>query len=528
MSQQAGGAAVVAALEAVGVDLVFGITGTHNLEIYRALATSSITHVTPRHEQGAGYAADGYARVGGRPAACVTTGGPGLTNIVTAVATAHADSVPLLVIAPGAPRGTEGADLGLLHEVRDQRGLMGSVVNHAVRATSPEHAAAAIQDAVVRMQTGRPRPEYVEIPVDVLEEPWDDGSLPSPSEKAVPQPDAAAIARAVELLAGAYRPVIVAGGGSRRAGADLLALAERLRCPVITTVNGKGVVSEHHPLSLGSPLRLRAATPLIEAADVALLVGTEFADTDLWDQTVDFAGAVIRVDIDADQLQKNVRADVALHGDAAQVLDLVLSALGGRSLAGDDQRGTIAAVRDDLSREAAADGAVWRDIQTAVRAGVDRDVIVAGDSAMVSYFGTVHHWPMSPRDRFIYPTGYATLGYGLPAAIGARCARPDAATLVLVGDGGFMFSVPELMTAVENRMPLPIIVVNNGGYRAIRDQMVERQIEPMGVDLTQPDFAALSRACGGRGVTIDGLDGLTDSIADALDAAVPTVIEVVI
>lgn len=522
-----GGAAVVKALEAVGADVVFGIPGTHNLEIYRHLSRSRLRHLTPRHEQGAGYAADGYARVCGRPAVCVTTGGPGLTNIVTAVATAYADSIPMLVISPGVPRGTDGADLGLLHELRDQRSLMGSVVEHATRVDSADEAASAIQDAFGRSRVGRPRPEYIEIPTDVLERPWA-GELPA-ATTLLPSahPDRQAIRDAAELLSQAIHPVIVAGGGSRAASSLLLELAERLGSPVVTTVNGKGVIAETHPLSLGASLRHQSATRLIAAADVVLLVGTEFADTDLWGETVVLAGKVIRIDVDAEQLNKNVPASIALQGDGSTVVHLLLNALT-TVPAGINQISGIERVRAELVAEGECDGALWRELQDAVRAGINGAVIVAGDSAMVSYLGTVHHWPLGPADRFLYPTGYATLGYGLPAAIGAKIAAPETSTVVLVGDGGFMFASQELVTAVENRLGLPVIVINNGGYRAIRDQMIERDFTPLGVELMTPDFAALGRACGANGVRLRGLGGLTEAVADAISAPAPTVIEVVV
>jgi acetolactate synthase-1/2/3 large subunit len=520
-----GGAAVVHALQREGVRAVFGIPGTHNLEIYRALADSEIDHVTPRHEQGAGYAADASARLTGVPGVCVTTGGPGVTNIATAVATAYADSVPMLVVAPGPPRGLERRDVGLLHEMRDQRAAMAGIVEHATRVETPHDAAEAVAAAFARARVGRPRPEYVEVPLDVLEGPWD-GDLPELGEdRSAPCPPAGLLETAANVLMSAERPVIVAGGGARPAAAAVRELAELLGCPVITTVNAKGVVDERHPLSLGASLRLRAGSGLVDAADVALLVATEYADSDLWETVARPTGRVIRVDVDQHQLDKNVRPTIALQGRAEQVVADLITRLRKAGDTHTDQSQRIAEAREALAAELAHDDPIWRHIQDAVRAGVDGDAVVAGDSAMVSYFGTVHHWPMGPADRFVYPTGYATLGYAVPAAVGAKVARPDAQAVALLGDGGFMFAAQEVATAAELRLNLPIVVVNNGGYAAIRDQMVDRGFKPLGVDLVPPDLALLGVALGGRGEHVDDLDRLTGAVAEALAQPVPTVIE---
>jgi thiamine pyrophosphate-dependent acetolactate synthase large subunit-like protein len=520
-----GGAAVVRALEREGVRAVFGIPGTHNLEIYRALAGSEIAHVTPRHEQGAGYAADASARLTGVPGVCVTTGGPGVTNIATAVATAYADSVPMLVVAPGPPRGLERRDIGLLHEMRDQRATMAGVVEHATRVDSPSDAAAAVAAAFARARVGRPRPEYIEVPLDVLEQPWD-GVLPELGEDGLlPHPPGGLLENATTLLMSAERPVVVVGGGSRSAAAAVLELVELLGCPVITTVNAKGIVDERHPLALGASLRLRAGSGLVDAADVALLVATEYADSDLWEAAPSPTGQVIRVDVDQHQLDKNLRPTIALHGRAEQVIADLVARLRQRGDAHRDHSEWIAKARSDLDAELARDDPIWGRVQDAVRAGVEGDVIVAGDSAMVSYFGTVHHWPMAPADRFVYPTGYATLGYAVPAAVGAKVARPDAQTVALLGDGGFMFTAQEVATAAELRLNLPIVVVNNGGYAAIRDQMEDRGFKPLGVDLAPPDLRLLGVAFGGRGKRVDDLDLLTTAVAEALAQPVPTVIE---
>jgi acetolactate synthase-1/2/3 large subunit len=403
--------------------------------------------------------------------------------------------------------------------------MMGSLVQRAVRVSSPDEAAVAVHEAFAEWRSARPRPAYIEVPIDVLEEPWS-GTIPAPGASSLPpEPDIRSIEQAAEILARAQRPAAIIGGGARGASRAVEAIVELISAPTVSSVNGKGILPETHELSLGASLRLRSAQRLLEEADALLLVGTELGDSDLWGHTLALSGAVIRVDIDDHQLDKNAPAKVGIRGDAEVVLDLLLRRLRTANLVWRDRKSEIAIARSAIAKEAELSDGVWKAVQDAIRPAVTGDVVVAGDSAQVSYYGTVHHWPMGPADRFLYPTGYATLGYGLPAAIGAKVAAPEKETIVLVGDGGFMFSCQELITAVELGMNLPVVVMNNGGFREIRDQMIERGIEPLGVDLASPNFAALGTALGGCGLQLDNLGQLGDAVRNAFGVSVPTVIE---
>jgi thiamine pyrophosphate-dependent acetolactate synthase large subunit-like protein len=523
-----GGAAVVETLAAHGVDTVFGIPGTHNLELYRHLAPCGIRAVTPRHEQGAGYAAEGYARVSGRPGVVLTTSGPGLTNAMTAAATAYAESQPMLVLSPGVPTGTEGRDLGRLHETKDASGAMDRLVRWSRRVAGPEEAADAVTAAFAAFRGTRPRPVHVEIPLDVLERPWG-GSPWVGAVTAAPAPDAADVRRAATLLAGARRPLVLAGGGAVDAAAEVRALAEALGAPVATTVNGKGVLDESHPLAVGSAVRLRALQKAAADSDALLVVGSELGDSDLWEGRIT-AENVIRCDIEPGQLHKNCPAGVTLLGDAATTLRALLEALSPRPtnapFAGTGGAPAVRAreLRDACRAEARAEAGSYEEINAAVRAALPADSVLAGDSSQVTYRGSVHFFDVPAPRRFCYTPGYATLGYGLPAAIGASLARPGEPAAVLLGDGAFLFSVQELATAVDLRLPLPIVVADNGGYREIRDQQEERGIPPVGVDLPVPDLAALATAFGAHGVRTSDPGALTALVADALSADRPTVI----
>lgn len=522
-----GGYAVVQALRDSGVDLVFGIPGTHNLEIYRYLADSGIRHVAPRHEQGGGYAADGYARATGKPGVLITTSGPGLTNACTAAATAYADSIPLLLISPGMPRGLERADVGWLHEMKDQHGHLDTLVERSLRVESAQDAYAAICDAFAAWPARRPRPVHVEVPVDVLEAPMPAslGTGTCPRQEA-PKPVSADLDRAAALLTTANDVVVIAGGGTRHATQPLRRLVETLGSAVLTTVNGKGVLPEKHPLSLGAAIRLPEAQRIAEKADALLVVGTELGDSDLWGGTITPTGAVVRIDIDSAQLQKNLTADVALCGDASEVLTALAERVASTARVSAASHRPAQTARTELAAAALREGARWLPFHEALAAALPDEVVVAGDSAQVSYFGTVHQWPMPAPGRFLYPTGYATLGYGLPAAIGAKLGCPDSPVLALVGDGGTAFTIQELLTAVDLRLPIPVVVMNNGGYGEIRDEMRARGIDPLAVDVRAPNFPALAEACGAHGSRADSPADLAEQVRAALTCDLPTVIEV--
>ena len=520
-----GGAAVIDSLVAHGVRDVFGIPGTHNLELYRYLPASGIRHVVTRHEQGAGYAADGYARVSGRPGVLLTTSGPGITNAITALATSYADSVPTFAISPGVPRGRVGTDFGWLHEAKNQQAALDAVCARSIRVESADEIPGVIASVFQGFATSRPRPVHLEVPVDVLEGEW----VRRPPTRARQDPTRPAPARIEEVagaIDGARRPLVIAGGGSRSATDEIRALAD-YGLPVLTTVNGKGVLDERHPAALGAGIRLPAAHKVVNEADLLLIIGSEVGDSDLWGGVID-PGApgrrvVIRIDMDPSQLHKNVRSDLPVLGDSADVLRAVLEVLRGKGMAA---RATdaVRAQREAIEADADRDAGPWADIQRTLAAALPADTIVAGDSSQVTYYGTVHYWPFTPSNRLLYPTGYATLGYGLPAAIGAKIAAPSRPVIGLIGDGAAMFSIQELITATEQKLALPVIVVDNGGYAEIKEQMIARGITPQAVDLYRPDLPALARAIGAHGVTADKVDDLGPLAVKALTADRPTVI----
>jgi acetolactate synthase-1/2/3 large subunit len=253
-----------------------------------------------------------------------------------------------------------------------------------------------------------------------------------------------------------------------------------------------------------------------------LAVGTELGESDLWGPPLQLGGRLIRVDIDPGQLHKNAAADIALARDARTVLEALVDALPPRAAANED----LARAREAIRAEALADGEPFLPLAAALDEALGDDGILAGDSTMASYYGAVHFVPMDARRRWIYPTGYATLGYALPAAIGAKLAAPERPVIALAGDGGLLFTVAELATAAELGVPLPVVVPNNNGYGEIRAQMIEEQIAPIGVDLRVPDLPALGRAFGGDGLRVDDPARLAPALREALERPGPTVIEI--
>lgn len=527
-----GGQALVAALVAHGVDTVFGIPGTHNLEIYKHLATRGVRHIGTRHEQGAGYAADGYARTTGRVGVAVVTTGPAVLNALTAFAQAWSDSVPVLLVSPGMPLRHPALGNGLLHEARDQQAAFATVGAASLRATSVEEVPTVVAQAFALMLQGRPRPVHLEIPLDVLAEVADLGAHPGARPVVLPRsvPAAPVLADAVQRIGAATRPVVLAGGGAKGAVAELQAFVEVLGAPVVTTVNGKGVLPEDHPLALGAGVHLPSVRALVEDADVVVAVGTELAPADLWYGPLPLEGKLVRIDVDPVALVTNARPEVAVVGDAAVALSSLTKALEGRDLAGPSTGAgrDVAAWRETKREEARAEGAEWLEVVEALGPVLPRDIVVGADNAMACYYGAMTNLATYTPGSFLFPAGFGTLGYGLPAAIGAKVADPDRPVLAMLGDGGVMFTVQELAAAADLGLALPVLVVDNSGYGEIRNEMVDRDDPVHAVTFGGTDFAALARSLGCHGVTLDDVSGLGAAVTAALAADRPTVIHLTV
>ena len=520
------GEALITLLEAHGVDTVFGIPGVHTVELYRGLAGSRIRHVTPRHEQGAGFMADGYARASGRPGVAFVITGPGLTNTITAMGQARADSVPMLVISGVNARDTLGKGLGHLHELPDQRGMMEKVALSSRRITSPEELPGALADAFALFAGGRPGPVHIEIPTDVMTLPAN-GLSPQLANVAPPTPDAALIDEAAALAGRSAKPVILAGGGAKSAESALTRLAETLDAPVVLTANARGLLHAH-PLAVPASPSLKAVREAIDAADLAIAVGTELGPTD-YDMYGDGGFVLpkifVRIDIDAEQLARHPTT-VAIQADARAGVEALLAALDGTGLqAAGAERAAAArtAARAELSPELQHQLGVVEAIRDTLPGA-----IIVGDSTQPVYAANLYYDHDRPGGWFNAATGFGALGYGPPAAIGAALAVPDATVVCLSGDGGFQFSLPELAAAADAGAPVIFVVWNNSGYREIETSMRDAGVEPVGVSPAPPDFAKVADAYGIAAERLASPDGLPDALRRAQAAKKPYLIEIAV
>jgi 5-guanidino-2-oxopentanoate decarboxylase len=532
MSRNVGGY-LVELLGKNDIDTVFGIPGVHNLELYRGLTATNIRHVLVRHEQGAGFAADGFARLSGRPAAAFVISGPGLTNILTAVAQAHSDSVPLLVVASAPIRASFAKQWGVLHELHDQAALAAGVFGVARSARSAEDVRDHLRLCLASFRTGRPRPAYLEIPLDVLAESTTLEAHRFEGPPLLPQASPDQIDAAVRLLSMAARPLVIAGGGARRAGAELHRLVDALDCPLVTTAAGKGVLAESHPANLGASLPYRPVKQLIADADVVLAVGTELAETDVYTTTkLPLGGLLIRVDVDPVKLSDQYAADVCVWSDAQAALHSINQALASRPQEAVTRPGWRTAIGGAAKVRAEIDGSLdakaraqWSALR-AIKAALPWDGVVFSDMTQIAYFGN-YAYPVEQAGQWFHPSGYGTLGFALPAALGAKIGSPARAVIALAGDFGLQFTLPELMTAVEAGLGLPIVIWNNSALGQIRDDMVAADIPQLGVIARNPDFVGLAQACGAEGYRVRDPAALTEAIRTALSHAGPTVIEVI-
>jgi len=525
------GETLVTLLENYGVEYVFGIPGVHTVELYRGLAHSSMRHVTPRHEQGAGFMADGYARVTGKPGVCFIITGPGMTNIATAMAQAYADSIPMLVISSVNARNHLGNGDGRLHELPSQRQVFDGLAAFSHTLLDAAELPQVLARAFAVFESARPRPVHIEIPLDVIVSPANAMKAASAVRAAKPTAHPAALAAAVELLADARRPLILAGGGAAHAAVELRELAERLQAPVALTTNAKGLLPCAEPLLIGSTQSLPPTRVMIREADVVLAVGTELGETDydvLFDGGFAIDGQLIRIDIDAQQVMRNAQPDVAIVGDSRETLSALSTRLHERPVrpaSPDWGAARVTAVREAIF---AGCDAAMRSQQRLIDTIVDAlpGVIIAGDSTSPVYAGNFLHDAPAPRSWFNSSTGYGTLGYGLPAAIGAKLAARERPVVCLIGDGGLQFTLPELASAVEARVPVIVLLWNNFGYGEIRKYMDQRDISPVGVDIYTPDFIALAKAFGCEAARADDPQALDTQLRKAISRELPTVIEV--
>ena len=531
LAEITGGAHLARALKAEGITRVFGIPGTHNLEIFAQLAAHDIEIISPRHEQGAGYMADGAARVTGEVQVVVTTTGPAVLNALTALLQSFTDSIPVLLVSPGMPLTHPGRGNGLLHEVRNQSQAIEAVLGESHRVTSPGEVSLAVGQALTRMRSGRTRPAYIEIPLDLIEASGP-GWLHPAITRPIVAPAPSAIRSAAEALAKAQRPLIIAGAGAWGCGAEIEELSEALGAGIILSSNAKGTVDDEFVNNLGAIGVLERLPDLLGDADAVVAIGTELAPSDFWPEPLPLPRTVVRIDIDEVQMLRNARVTHPIPAHAKDAT-IALTHLLQQTRSPSRSQSALAWLRQwqtTITEAAAEEGEPWADLCAGLNdytAQATAPVIVAADSTMCCYYGVQTGWKARRGDRFLYPAGAGTLGYGLPAGIGAKLVADEARVVAIEGDGGAMFTIAELAAAVQAQVSLSLIIVDNGGYGEIRNEMVDRGDTPSGVALTGPDFPGLAESMGARGVHVEGSQELSAALTDAQQHAGPTLIHLV-
>ena len=523
MSTMTGADAIVAALRANGVDTVFGLPGGQLDHLFDSIHRSdgAIRMIHSRHEQGAAYMAFGYAQTMQKPGIYTVVPGPGLLNTTAALSTAWACNSPVLAISGQVHLDGIDSGYGHLHEIPDQLGLISHLTKWAQRIESPEATPDIMRRAFEELLSGRPRPVEVEMPMDVMGASAEVAPAVAAIRRKPPAVDEGLIRAAAERLAAAKRPLIVVGSGALDAGPELLRVAERLQAPVMAKRKGKGIVSDDHYLSQNLP----AGHKLWGEADVVLAVGTRLKmPLTMWGRDDDLA--LVRIDIDAEELSRICEPDVGIVADAADALDKLADRL--------ETIGRPAASRESELRELQASVhaelrehiAPQMNYLAAIRNAMPRDGYFIDEVTQVgfaSWFG----FPVYEPRHFVSAAQQGTLGYGLATALGVAAAHPDEPVVAISGDGGYLFNIQELATAVQYQLNLVSIVFNDNTYSNVQRQQDEwfdgRRICS---DLHNPDFMKVADAFGARGHRVDSPDGLRKVLPKAFAEPGPSIVEV--
>ena len=526
LKQVSGGKALAHALAAQGVTVVFGIPGTHNLAFYDALVEiPHIKHFSGRNEQGTAFMADGYSRASGRVGVCMSTTGPGALNMLGSLGTSYSDSIPVLSIISEIPSAYVGQEKGFFHECREQLKMFEPVVSWAHRINSVSSIPWAVREAFTRLHSGRPRPIVLEIPCDILDATSDvviSGQKISQSYSV----DQTEITKAVELLQTSNRPAIWAGGGaiSSNASSELIQLAEQLQAPVFTTVTGRGAIPDTHALGMGRTQLLPIARKYLSDCDLLLAVGTRFPQLETDDWSLRLPKTVIQVDLDPSEIGRNYPVSLGIIGDARKVLEQLCELLSDSGDRPDRSQEVSNLKKQILTDYRQRTPKTLRFIDT-LRKALPRNTIIVNDLTVAVYWGQVFLEVYEPR-TYLYPAGFCTLGFGLPAAIGAKLARPDRPVVMFAGDGGFLFNCQELATVAHYGIPIVSVVFNDNAYGVLKPQQVERYGRNTDeVELTNPNFVELARSFGIKGERVLSTEKLGPALTRGLKADQPWVIE---
>ena len=520
-----GGDALADMLIRNGVDTLFGLPGVQLDGFFNALWSRSdqLRVIHTRHEQATAYMADGYARVSGREGVCVVVPGPGLLNAAAALSTAYACNSPVLCVTGQIRSDLIDHGRGMLHEIHDQLGMIRHITKSAERAMTPGEIPGLVSKAFAGLRSGRMRPVEIEVPPDTLFAEEDVTLVPASAERRLAIPDASRLEQAAALLSGAQNPLIYAGGGVLRGKAwdELLRLAELLQAPVIMSANGKGAVSDRHYLAQNQVSEL----VLRPKADVALVVGTRFLDNLSNPRPLDPATMILRIDIDEEEIHRDISPAVEMVGDAkaglAALVELVEQQVGDRPTRQKELEELKRAVNERIfaiSPQA--------DFGLAIRNALPDDGVIVGEMTQIGYWSNFG-MPVYEPNTYITPGYQGTLGFGFCTALGVQVGKPGSPVVSINGDGGFGFALNELATMAQHEIPAIVLVFNDSAYgnvkRIQQDDLGGRQIAS---DLRNPDYVKLAEAFGITGRRTRTADGLQSAIEESIKAQEPTLIEI--
>ena len=529
MATMTGAQALVRSLVKEGVEVVFGLPGVQIMHVFDALRDEpGIRLVTVRHEQATMYMADGYARTTGKVGVGLVVPGPGALNAAAGLGTAYATSSPVLLVSGQVESYNLGKKRGALHEIDDQLEVFRPITKWCARVLRVEEIPAAVHEAMRHLRTGRIRPVELEIPWDVL---------PTSAEVELPEgeifprqePDPARVREAAGLLRGARRPLIWAGGGTMAADAyqEVVELANVLNAPVITTHQAKGVIPEDHPLSLGTFYYGHGpGFRAMPQADVILAVGSRLHITPRVSWAFQQHQKLIHIDADPEELGRNLPTHVAIPSDAMSGLRALLAELGGKVAVSEWIQKDLADIKQETYRELKELAPLQVGIIETLRRVLEDDAIVVSGTTDVGYWSHLTFPVLKPRS-YLTTSYFATLGFAFPTAIGAKMGNPSRQVVAICGDGGFLYSVQELATAVQEGVSLVALVFNNSSFGAsLVDQQQRFGGRVYGTRLHNPDFARLAESFGAGGISLSGPDELEGALRSALGQDGPVVIEV--
>lgn len=519
-----GADAIVDGLVAHGVDTVFSLPGgqlDHLFDaIYRRKDGPRI--IQTRHEQGAAYMAYGYARSTGKVGCFAVVPGPGLLNTGAALCTAWANYAPVLAISGQVPSGQIDRGYGELHEIPDQLGMIRHITKWAKRIERVEETEAVMAEAFAQLSAGAPRPVEIEMSMDVMGQSQTGPSIPSlSSRREAPAADSTALSAAIEALANARKPLIYIGSGAFGAGEVITKLAEVLQAPVASFRAGKGIVAGSHPLAVNHPLGHR----LWGEADVVLALGTRLHwPLVMWGK--DEQLTLIRVDIDSEQIDRICVPDIGIHADAGQVAAALLAGLQTRDHQAQNREADIANWRSEMDTRIRHQVAPQMAYLDAIRAALPADGFFVDEVTQVG-FASWYGFSVEQERQHVSAGYQGTLGFGYATALGVVAGNPGKKVVQISGDGGFLFTMQEMATAVQYQLPLVSIVFNDHRFTNVQRQQQEWFDGRVHCsDLHNPDFKALATSFGMLGMRVDTPDALQDAIQHAFAAGGPALIEV--